>query len=103
VAHVRRANKHGTAAELAENSVGYAGDGLSVFSHEAARSKAPARGSTRTMSLRERIKQQEHAFRELKIRFDRASEVERPKLQVQLGIKAKWLSTLWSELGAQKR
>jgi hypothetical protein len=55
------------------------------------------------MSLRERIKQQEHAFRELKIRFDRASEVERPKLQVQLGIKAKWLSTLWSELGAQKR
>ena len=73
------------------------GDGLSLYTHRVARS-VQQRSNTRTITLRERIVQQEHAFRELKIRFDRASSVERPKLQVQLGIKAAWLEKLWKEL-----
>ncbi len=78
------------------------GDGLSLWTHRAAKSRQVRGSNTRTITLRERIVQQEHAFRELKIRFDRASATERPKLQVQLGIKAKWLAKLWKELGERK-
>ncbi len=77
------------------------GDGLSLYTHRIARS-VQQRGNTRTITLRERIVQQEHALRELKIRFDRASATERPKLQKQLGIKAQWLAKLWKELGERR-
>lgn len=76
------------------------GDGLSKWTHTAARSTKP-RNCARTLTLRERIVQQEHAFRELKKR-DRASATERPYLQKQLSIKAAWLAKLWGDLGVRK-
>jgi hypothetical protein len=78
------------------------GDGLSLWTHRAARSRQHRGSNTRTITLRERIVQQEHAFRELKIRFDRASATERPRLGKQLEIKAKWLAKLWRELGEKR-
>jgi hypothetical protein len=79
------------------------GDGLSLWTHRAAKSRQVRGSNTRTMTLRARILQQENAFRELKIRFDRSSATERPYLSKQLGIKAQWLAKLWKELGEKKR
>lgn len=85
----------------AQSKEGAHADGLSAYTHRVARTKP--RAQVRSITLRERIVQQEHAFRELKKRFDRASETERPYLQKQLGIKAAWLETLWQSLAEQKR
>lgn len=78
------------------------GDGLSKWTHTAARSTKP-RSCARTLTLRERILQQEHAFRELKARTDRASDVERPTLQRRLAEKARWLETLWQSMAAEQK
>jgi hypothetical protein len=93
-----------TAAELVKGDAGYSGDGLSVFTHRAARSKQPRKSAeARPQTVRTLIEIQERRLRELyaEHRAGISDPVRLARARREIDIKQVFIAKLWKELGAE--
>jgi hypothetical protein len=83
----------------------YQGDGLSVFTHRAAKSKQPLPSAPKPTSLRDLIKIQEHKLRKLyaEHRAGIADPVRLARVRRDIDICQAFTARLWVELGEAKK
>jgi hypothetical protein len=106
MAHVRTANKEGTAKQLAEASEGYQADGVGFYTHHEARPRISRdRRAAPPMTTRELIAYHERKLRTLQAehRAGFTDEVRRLKNHRDQDAKQNFLAALWKQLAKELR
>jgi hypothetical protein len=83
---------------------GYSGDGLSMFTHRAAKSKQSKPSAVaRPQTVRSLIEDQERKLRDLQAdyRAMMTDPVKLPRIMRDIDIKEKFIARLWAELGVE--
>jgi hypothetical protein len=89
-------------ADNFDRAPGYFADGLSMFAHRAASSKAPRpSAASRPQTVRQLIERNERILRELyaEHRAGIADPARLAKVRADIDIKQAWIARLWIELG----
>jgi len=108
MAHVKVANRHGTAAQLAElagEGFGYS-DGVGMYTHESARArKSSVKFPVRTLTTRQRIDKEERELRALQVAHRTLTDsVKLLRNERDQNARTNFLEkTLWPSLAAELR
>jgi hypothetical protein len=102
---MRAFKREATAVETIKGEAGYSGDGLSVFTHRASRSKQPRSADARPPTVRSVIETEERKLRKLyaEHRAGISDPVKLLKVQKNIHIAQTFIVKLYAELGAAMR